>query len=216
MSKKVIVLIVLALAATLFITACTLSASNAPQATPTEAGSTSLPTGISLVEVWGTTTAAYLQTAEAQGFTQTPTITPENQTLVPPTGAAPGTINTPAVISVPTSTPGRPATYTLQKGEFPYCIARRFDVDPAQLLSMNGLTNNQLLQPGLQLTIPSTGSFPGTRALRAHPTTYTVQLDDTIFKVACYFGDLDPTAIAAANGLALTSPLTTGQSLLIP
>src|SRR5690606_3962464 len=47
----------------------------------------------------------------------------------------------PAATSVP---PGvRPSTYTLQKGEFPYCIARRFNVDPTQLLSMSGLTTQQ-------------------------------------------------------------------------
>ena len=30
-----------------------------------------------------------------------------------------------------TPTPGRPATYVIQDGEFPYCIARRFNVDLA-------------------------------------------------------------------------------------
>jgi LysM repeat protein len=205
-------------------------------ATPTEQGSNpvSQPTGISLVEAWGTSTAIYQQTAAAQGLlpaTATPTAgfsietaTPNgtvasssSTTIVPPTGGAPtATTGTSPVIIVPTATPGRPATYTLQNGEFPYCIARRFNVNPDDLLTLNGLVENQTLQPGQVLKIPQTGTFPGTRALHPHPTTYTVIVDDTIYKIACYFGDLDPTSIAAANGLALSTPLTTGRTLNIP
>jgi LysM repeat protein len=218
MSKKAIIIIALAITATLLFAACERSASQPVLATPTAEGSTPLPTGISLVQAWGTSTAVYLQTAQAQGLispTPSPTLGP-NQ--VPPTGAATATLApgvTPVVI-VPTTTPGRPATYTLQKGEFPYCIARRFDVNPDDLLALNGLSQGQILQPGLQLRIPPTGSFPGNRALHAHPTQYTVAVDDTIYGIACYFGDIDPTSIAAANGLALSSPLTTGRILNIP
>ncbi len=120
------------------------------------------------------------------------------------------------MVIVPTATPGRPATYTLHTGEFPYCLARRFDVNPDDLLSMNGLVQGQILQPGLTLNIPQTGSFPGNRALHTHPAQYTVNVDDSFYSIACYFGDVDPTSIAAANGLSLTSPLTTGQILNIP
>lgn len=224
MSKKVIIVIALAITATLLFAACERSASQPVLATPTGTGSTELPTGISLVQAWGTSTAIYLQTAAAQGLIS-PTPTPEanasgltsNTTVVPPTGAAttPGAGTTPVIV-VPTVTPGRPATYTLQQGEFPYCIARRFDVNPDDLLALNGLSQGQILMPGLQLRIPSSGAFPGTRALHAHPTQYTVMVDDTIYKIACYFGDVDPTSIAAANGLALTTHLTTGQTLNIP
>jgi LysM repeat protein len=218
MSKKVIVIIALSVAALLLLGACVKSASKPPLATPTAEGSTALPTGISLVQAWGTSTAVYLQTAAAQGLiSPTPTPTQNSLTLVPPTGAAttpvPGT--TPVII-VPTVTPGRPATYTLQSGEFPYCIARRFNINPDDLLALNGLSSGQVLQPGLQLRIPAAGSFPGGRALRTHPAQYTVAVDDTIYKIACYFGDVDPTSIAAANGIALTTPLVTGQLLNIP
>ena len=216
MSKKVIIIIALAIVTTILFVACSRSAGQVIQATPTEAGSTALPTGISLVQAWGTSTAAYLQTAAAQGLiSPTPTETPNSLTAVPPTGGAPGTGVTP-VFNVPTATPGRPATYTLQQGEFPYCIARRFNVNPVDLLAANGLSSGQILQPGLQLTIPASGSFPGARALRSHPAQYTVLVDDTINKIACYYGDVDPTSIAAANGIAVTQKLTTGQTLNIP
>jgi len=43
-----------------------------------------------------------------------------------------------------------------------------------------------------------------------------VAVNDTFFTIACSFGDVDPSAIAAANGMAITTPLTTGQVLNIP
>jgi LysM repeat protein len=121
--------------------------------------------------------------------------------------------------SLPTSAPvgSRPSTYTLQPGEFPYCIARRFDVDPDALLSLNGLSNGTIYRPNLSLRIPQSGSFPGTRALRNHPATYTVSSSsETIYGIACLFGDVDPATIAQANNLAAGAALTSGQQLSIP
>ncbi|HSB01122.1 MAG TPA: LysM peptidoglycan-binding domain-containing protein [Anaerolineales bacterium] len=121
--------------------------------------------------------------------------------------------------TLPTSMPvgSRPATYTLQSGEFVFCIARRFDVDPDQVLSLNGLSDGQTVYPGKVLKIPQSGSFPGTRALRNHPATYTVaSSSENIYSVACKFGDVDPAAIAQANNLSPSAALTTGQQLSIP
>lgn len=219
MSKKVTIVILIAATVVLLFAACTRSAAQPILATPTAEGviPTSQPTGLSLMQAWGTSTAIYVQTAVATGLlTAVPTASATPG--IPPTVAAtetpvPGT--TPVVV-VPTATPGRPATYTLQTGEFPYCIARRFNLDPDDLLSLNGLSSGEILQPGLVLKIPQTGSFPGTRALNAHPAQYTVAVDDTIYRIACRYGDIDPSSIAAANGLSLSSPLTTGQILNIP
>ena len=67
------------------------------------------------------------------------------------------------------------------------------------------------------LKIPQTGhTFPGTRALHPHPATYTVKTGDTIYNIACYYGDVDPMAIVAANSLIAPYTLTAGQSLQIP
>jgi LysM repeat protein len=70
--------------------------------------------------------------------------------------------------------------------------------------------------PGETLTIPSTGTFPGPRALLSHPTTYTVDAGDTIYWVACYYGDVYPMAIAAVNGLSSPYTLTPGSTIEIP
>jgi LysM repeat protein len=209
MFKKVVLIATVAVAALLLFAACERSASNSPLGTPT-GGSNGQPTGISLVEAWGTSTAIYKQTAQAL-LTASPTPL-ATATLAETTPGTP----TPTVIIVPTATPGRPTSYTLQAGEFPYCLARRFNVNPADLLALNGLTSGQVLQPNAVLKIPQTGSFPGSRALHNHPTTYKVAVNDSIYKIACYFGDLDPTAIAAANGLSLSAALTTGRVLNIP
>jgi LysM repeat protein len=122
--------------------------------------------------------------------------------------------------TLPTSAPvgTRPTEWTLRSGEFPYCIARRFDVDPEALLSLNGLSNGNIFYPGRTLKIPQSGSFPGTRALRNHPATYTVpSSSETVFSIACLFGDVRPEDIARVNNLSGENPtLSSGQQLNIP
>lgn len=120
-------------------------------------------------------------------------------------------------VVVPTPTPGLPANYTLQSGEFPYCIARRFDLNPAQLLSANGLGTNTTVRPGTTLVIPQgAGGFPGNRSLLSHPTTYTVGSNENIYEIACKFGDVHPYQIAVANNLSAPYNLQAGQTLQIP
>ncbi len=233
MFKKLSLIFILGLAAMLLLVSCQRAASQSPTSlgTPTvdnaaTAAALEQPGGMSQVQMIGTTymiqtmTAIYDQTKAAS--TPVGTVgTPNTFTLaapIPPTGVA----TTPApgitpVIIVATATPGRPATYTLMPGEFPYCIARRFDVNPDDLMTLNGLTSGQILQPGMVLNIPQTGSFPGSRALHPHPSTFTVSsTDDTIYKVACYFGNVDPTQIIAANGLISPYTLHINQTLNIP
>jgi LysM repeat protein len=129
--------------------------------------------------------------------------------------AVSGTSSGPLPTSAPVGT--RPTEYPLHKGEFPYCLARRFDVDPDALLSLNGLSSGNIYYPNRTLKIPQSGSFPGTRALRNHPATYTVSSsEETVYGVACLFGDVDPAAIAAANNISADAALTAGKQLSIP
>lgn len=159
--------------------------------------------------------------------------TPGGATAAPLTGATATStpiINLPATATqavsvVPTSTSvpsgSRPSTYTLKNGEFPYCIARRFNVDPDQLLSLSGLTSAQAdsLSAGTVLTIPQSGSFPGDRSWHDHPATFTVGVTydtNTVYGVACYYGDIEPSTIATQNGISVDATLTAGQTLNIP
>ena len=46
---------------------------------------------------------------------------------------------------------------------------------------------------------------------------YTVSAAyDTIYKIGCYFGDVDPNRIIVANNLKDPYTLTSGQKLIIP
>jgi LysM repeat protein len=131
--------------------------------------------------------------------------------------AATTVVNTP----VPQVTAGpisKPATYALHQGEFPYCLARRFNVNPDELLALNGLSSgNGYYTPGTSISIPqSGGTFPGQRALKNHPAQYTVVFGDTIYSIACEFGDVDPMGIVRSNNLSGTYNLTTGTTIQIP
>jgi len=125
---------------------------------------------------------------------------------------------TPMVLNIPTFTPGPlPTSYTLQQGEFPYCIARRFDISVGALLTLNGLNSNSKPAAGVTLQIPQDGvTFGAARALHTHPSTYTVKTNDTIYSVACYYGDVNPLVIAQVNNLQPPYTLTAGQTLSIP
>lgn len=219
---------------TMLVSACTQSLSSAPAKTPTVN-----PTGLfvspipsvqnpmAMIEEFAKQTSVAQTTVANGGTPVTPqaisgtAITPQlgGLTSVPttPTNAV---VTTP-IVSGPTTTPVpagvRPASYTLQEGEFPYCIARRFNVDPDQLLSASGLTSPDVYYAGLVLRIPQSGSWPGNRALASHPTTYTVlSSDETLYSIACKYGDVDPASIASVNSLSISASLSSGQQIKIP
>ena len=111
---------------------------------------------------------------------------------------------------------GPPAQYTLAGGEYPFCIARRFNVAIDELLSINGLTTSSLTYAGQVLKIPQTGNpFEGSRTLHEHPTDYTIQTGDNLNRIACYFGDVSPDMIALQNNIS-TNDLSVGEVLIIP
>lgn len=149
---------------------------------------------------------ANLETEEAIGLTQqasqnqvataTSTVTPEVQ----------------ATIQV-----NLPETYNLKKGEFPFCISRRYNIDIDDLLAANNLSKTQLYERGLKLSIPENADpFNGERSLLNHPTEYTVKAGDTFFVIACSFGDVHPIHIAQANGKTLKDAVTPGEVIQIP
>lgn len=219
--------------------ACNQPYSQAPSVTNTPINPTSLFTtpgtpDITMSDIanFGTQTAL-AQTGTPQTVaTQTPGVgvTPQDLSATPIVSTSPaftststlavsGTLSGTSSGTLPTSAPvgTRPTEYPLHRGEFPYCLARRFDVNPDTLLSINGLSSGNIYYPNRTLKIPQSGSFPGTRALRNHPATYTVSSsDETVYGVACLFGDVDPAAIAAANNISIDATLTVGKQLSIP
>lgn len=233
MTKNISFILALSLVFVLVLSGCERSASPGILPSPTQ-GSDLSP---SLTDV--ETPAAEDAMAELQTFaTQTAmaesgsvqaTSTPTSESPLPagtesvalpsptPTEVAPF-LTTPAG-TIPTPVTSIPTTYTLKKGEFPFCIARRFNLNQYELLNLNGLSLAQgnSLPVGYTLQIPQTGNpFVGDRTLRAHPNTYVVAGNETLYKVACIFGDVTPEAIIAVNNLAAPYTLTIGQQLSIP
>ena len=170
-----------------------------------------LPTAASTVDPNVTQAATGIPTFTPLAGINTPVVS----TPLPSPTTAPA-----AATAVPqtSGTVSKPSTYSLHEGEFPYCLARRFNVNPDQLLSLNGISSSQsYFVPGTVITIPqSGGSFPGARALKAHPVQYTVRAGDTIYSIACEFGDVDPMGIVSTNSLSGSYSLTAGATIQIP
>lgn len=212
--KKTSLILLSAIIASLLFSACTMSASTPPPVTPT--------TNLSEIARQATETAI-AKTPKA-GDTQVPEATLETTVQATATQeAAAAPTNTPAPAeteetqaSVVTEYPV-PDSYTLHYGEFIYCLARRFNILPDDIKTYNGYESGTLLYPGDTILLPPDGrSFVGDRALRYHPTNYTVVYGDTVYSIACLYGDVDPRAIASANDIDVDQELTPGTVLQIP
>ena len=152
-------------------------------------------------------------------------VTPQASATPTPIINLPATFTSTATLAVS----GSPATtavasgseWILQKGEFPYCIARRYNVNPEDLLRLSGLTSPDIYYEGQKMIIPQSSSWPaslGPRGLGVRPGAYTVtgNSDTTVYGVACKYGDVLPTDIASLNGISVGAVLSIGQQLKIP
>jgi LysM repeat protein len=221
----------------LFVVAGLMSACTVSYSSPSGSTGAASPSGLSstspaLATMNALRTAFIQQTAQARGLTPggegTNTPSSFSTVAVSPTGTqSTPAISTPTVAAasatvpiVPTSTPGHPATYKINEGETVYCLGRRFNINPSDILALNGLGINDDVFPGNVLKIPANGdTFPGDRALHSHTANmvFTVSAAyDTIYKIGCYFGDVDPNRIIVANNLKDPYTLTSGQKLIIP
>lgn len=210
MTKKIATVIVSVVLFALLLSGCKLPASK-PPTEPTEIAMT---TPIIIQTEVPDAPEILTQTAVSESEETEPVENGEQDPIDIPTDTPEPVVVEPTVV-VPTVT--RPSEYTLQEGEFPYCIARRFDLNVQDLLSINSLGPNQLVSPGTTLNIPQTGTWEGEGRMRnPHPTTHTVLAGETIYSIACFYGDVSPEAIIAVNNLQEPYDLTPGQTLDIP
>ncbi len=207
----------------LLLAGCRLSASTPPPVTETpDSAMSTLEAELAIIATQTAVAGGGAETAPTQPPETEPTsvspteaVPPTSPETTEPTSPPPPPSPTPAPVS--TATPGIPQTYQLQKGEFPFCIARRYNVNQTELLNLNGLGSGSVLPVGYTLKIPQTGNtFYGQRALVDHPANYTVVAGDTIYTIACKFGSADPNAIIEANSLKSPYTLSAGQVLYIP
>ena len=81
----------------------------------------------------------------------------------------------------------------------------------------NGIESGTIHYPGETIQIPpDSRAYIGDRALQYHPSNYTGVYGDTLYSIACLYGNVDPRAIAAANDLDIDLALTPGTVLQIP
>lgn len=193
--------------------ACTRSASTLPVPETTEDP---------LDSVFATIATQTALAAQAHDPGLEPTIEPTSTSLFGATQTL-SSSNTPEPTQTTTPAPTEdlpvPDTYALHAGEWPYCLARRFDIDPDALMAANGWSDSEPnnLSVGYEVVIPSdAGPFGGGRSLRAHPASYVVGGNETFYSIACAFGDVWPEHIASANGMDVDAELSGGQQIHIP
>ena len=227
---KSVMLVALTLIMALGLSGCKMAASTPPPSASTPSAEALFPAGTEgSISDFATQTAvaSVLETPIVPGEnTETPgviiaTNTPEpGQTETSGQEAQP--TDTPVVTvqnALPTPVIERPQTYTLKQGEWPICIARRYNLDLNSFFSANGLNMNSQPAAGTTLNIPATGTWGdqyGSRALKAHPTQYTVQAGESVYSIACKFGDVAPESILAANGLSSVADVKPGMTITIP
>lgn len=167
--------------------------------------------------VAGTQTAAVAAGTPAAAVTVAPPeVTPDVPLPTPTETLEPSPTALPVFEWTPT--PGRPQTHSVNQGEYPYCLARRFNVSLEDLLAANGLYEGSQLAIGQELKIPADETWPEEypRRLMEHPTEYSVSAGETVYTIACLFGDVDPNAIIGVNGLEAPYTLEEGQVIYIP
>jgi LysM repeat protein len=223
-------------AAAVLLAGCTISYSNPPTGSPKSDGTSGFSSTSPAVATMNAMRTAFIQqTLRAGGQVETPTAAATNTSsfstvaVTPAAETAVAASNTPAstpTVSaqstaapvVPTSTPGLPATYKIHEGETIWCLGRRFDINPADIIAANG--NVSEVYPDDVIKIPQNGDpFPGERTWHTHTAnmTYTVTAEyNTVYKIGCYFGDVDPNRIIAANNLKDPFTLIVGQKIVIP
>lgn len=147
--------------------------------------------------------------------------------------------------SVQAAAADEPVVYIVQPGDRLVDIATRYGVSASAIVRANRLANSDVIYPGQRLTIPvpgtststptvppaatptaTSGVTPGgtpdvTPAATPSPTAtagpkyHTVELGDTLAKIARTYG-VSSSAIVAANNLASADLIYVGQRLVIP
>ena len=134
-----------------------------------------------------------------------PTSVPGSATAVPPGGAT----------AVPPPPSNVPSTYTVQRGDWFYAIARKFGVSVSALQAANRNINPNFVYPGQVLNIPGGTAPDGNPPPPSGGSTYTVQRGDTLFSIAVRVGRT-VYALQIANRLANPNFIYPGQTLVIP
>jgi LysM repeat protein len=204
----------------LAVVGCTCTQSALPPVEPTAVGAQGASPDEGIPDATAIFQTAQANSATAQAAAQdvveeSPTVEPTTPpTEIPPTEIPPTEVP-PTVEPAPTTPPSSGATtYTVQRGDTLYSIARRYGTTVEAIAAANGIANPSRIRVGQTLTIPG-----GTGAPAPVPsgggTTYVVQRGDNLFRIALRYG-VSYVYLAQYNGIADPSRIYVGQVLKIP
>jgi LysM repeat protein len=137
-----------------------------------------------------------------------------DQTLPPSAFPTAGPVPSTGTTNPPPATTCQP-TYTVQRGDWTYAIARRYGMSVQALMAANPNANLNYLYPGQVLNVPC-GS-PGTQppSPSGSGKTVVVQMGDTLFSIAVR-NNTTVYALQIANNLPNPNFIYAGQTLIIP
>jgi len=138
------------------------------------------------------------------------------QVLVIPLPNSPGLPSPTAGSAQPLPTACTP-TYTVQRGDWYYAIARRFGISVSALTAANPSLNPNIVYPGQVLNVPCDGSSSAPPSSGTTPggNTYVVRARDTLFSIAIR-NNTTVYALQIANNLPNPNFIWAGQVLVIP
>ncbi|WP_291765817.1 LysM peptidoglycan-binding domain-containing protein [Blautia sp.] len=105
---------------------------------------------------------------------------------------------------------GQTITYTVKRGDTLWGIARRFGTTVSQLAQRNGISNPNLIFPGMVLQISGSAS-----AGESDIVTYTVKRGDTLWDIARRY-DTTVAYLAGINRISNPSRIYPGEVLRVP
>lgn len=106
-----------------------------------------------------------------------------------------------------------PARHVVAQGDTVAKIAEQYGTTPDVVASINGLPDADLIYPGQELSVPSTGAAAPVAGGGAHE--HTVVEGDTLWAIALKY-EVDLEALYEANAALEDDVLQVGQKIIIP
>ena len=126
-----------------------------------------------------------------------------------------GDLMTKAYAALPSSDRMVLARHQVAKGESLATIARHYGVSSGSVARANGLAAKSTVRAGQELVILATLGPAPVEVVRGKGGSYRVQRGDTLSGIARRYRT-SASAIAAASGISVRSPIRVGQRLIVP
>lgn len=97
--------------------------------------------------------------------------------------------------------------YLVKEGENIKTLSNKFGVSPEELIRINNLYYGEGLRAGQEIIVPKNEE--------KYFNTYVIESGDSLYKIAEKY-NINPTLLAALNGLEMEDYIYPGQELLIP